>query len=203
MYSLLNIAALVRDLGRHPRAEQVATELLRAFAIGAGELELLDQLHYDENAQAQRRARVLAADAARPRALQVLAAARGFADELGIGAYAAAADVLEQTPIGDLDALRGFLRREVLADAWIAVGDVAVARWPRSLDVVTDGVLGVHAGDAELAAPWRVWTAQRGIGPEATAWPEGAMTALRASATATTSPSRIPQNATSMPVRAP
>src|SRR5438067_8361539 len=116
MYSLVNVAALVRDLGRHPRAEQVATELLRAFALGASELEVLDRLAYDDTAQAERRARVLAEDAARPRALQVLAAARGFADDLGIAAYTAAADVLEQAPLGDLDSLRGFLRREVLVD---------------------------------------------------------------------------------------
>jgi hypothetical protein len=190
MYSLVNIAALVRDLSRHPRAELVATGLLRAFALGASELELLDQLAYDDNAQALRRARVLADDAARPRALQVLAAARGFADHLGIDAYTAAADVLEQAPLGDLDALRGFVRREVLADAWTTASDVAVARWPRALDVVTDGVLGAHAGDDELAAPWRSWVRHRGIAPEATAWPEVVRTigALRRNAAAPPAP---------------
>jgi hypothetical protein len=190
MYSLVNVATLVRDLSRHPRAEQVATELLRAFALGPGELELLDQLAYDENAQAERRARVLVEDAARPRALQVLAAARRFADDIGIDAYSAAADVLEQAPLADLEALRGFVRRDVLADAWTSAADVAVARWPRALDVVTDGVLGVHAGDEELAAPWRSWAARRGIAPEATAWPEVVRTAraLRRNAAAPPAP---------------
>lgn len=172
MYSLVNIAALVRDLGRHPRAEQVATELLRAFALGPAELELLDALDYDETVHADRRQQALAADAAQPRALQVLAAARGFADGIGIDAYTAAVDVLENASIGDLEALRAFVRREVLADAWEGSGEVAVARWPRALDIVADGVLGAHSGDAQLVAPWRAWAARQGIAPEATAWPE-------------------------------
>ena len=171
---MVNIATLVRDLARHPRAERVATELLRGFALGPAELEQLDRIRYDDEAQARRRARVLDADAARPRALQVLAAARGFADDIGIDAYAAATDALEQAPIGDLDALAGFVRREVLAAAWASVADVpdvAVARWPRTLEVVTDGVLGTYADDDELAAPWMRWADEHGVAPEATAWP--------------------------------
>jgi hypothetical protein len=172
MYSLVNIAALVRDLGRHPRADAVATELLRAFALGPGDLERIEHLDCDETAQADRRARVLAEDAARPRALHVLAAARGFADGHGIDAYTAAADVLEGAPLGSLDALRVFVRRDVLAQAWTAAADVAVARWPKALDVVSDGILGAHAGDDQLAAPWQAWSARHGVAPEATAWPE-------------------------------
>ena len=172
MYSLVNIAAVVRDLSRHPRADEVATELLRAFALGAAGLERLNRLDYDETAQAQRRADALAADAARPRALKVLAAARSFADDLGIDAYAASVDVLETAPLGDLDSLRSFVRSEVLAECWTTAGDVAVARWPRALDVVSDGVVGVYAGDAQLAAPWRAWADAAGIAAEATAWPE-------------------------------
>jgi hypothetical protein len=172
MYSLVNVATLVRDLSRHQRAEQVATELLRAFALGPAELEHLDKVRYDEDGQAQRRAGALAADAARPRALQVLAAARGFADDFGIDAYAAAVDVLEQAALGDLDALRRFVREEVLADGWARGADVAVARWPRALDVVTDGVLGSYVGDDQLASPWLRWAAEHGVAPEATAWPD-------------------------------
>ena len=172
MYSLVNIAALVRDLGRHPRAEAVATQLLRAFALSPVDLERLDELDYDQSAQAERRARVLAEDAARPRALQVLAAARGFADGIGIDAYTAAAEILETAPMGDLEALRAFVRRDVLVDAWSADGDLSVARWPRALDIVGDGILGVHSGDRHLAQPWLSWAELHGIAPEATAWPE-------------------------------
>ena len=181
MYSLVNIATVVRDLSRHPRAGAVATELLRAFALGPGELESLDRLAYDEHAQAERRARVLGADAERPRAMQVLAAARGFADDIGIDAYSAAVDVLEAAPIGDLDALRAFVRRDVLVDAWAASGDLAVAQRPRALDIVGDGVLGAYAGDEALAAPWQTWADAHGIAPEANAWPEvvRAVAALR------------------------
>ena len=177
MYSLVNIAAVVRDLSRHRRAEAVATELLRVFALGPGDLERLDRTSradpfYDETAQAHYRDAVLAEDAARPRALQVLAAARSFASDVGIGAYTAATDVLEAAPLGDLDALRAFVRRDVLVDCWTNAADVSVARWPRALDVVSDGVLGVHSGDDRLAAPWRRWASAQGIEPEATAWPE-------------------------------
>lgn len=168
---MVNIAMLVRDLARQPRADRVATELLRAFALGPAELEQLDRIRCDDEAQARRRTRVLEADAARPRALQVLAAARGFADDIGIDAYAAAADALEQAPIGDLDALARFVRRDVLAEAWASTADVAVARWPRALDVVTDGVLGTYAGEGELATPWMQWADEHGVAPEATAWP--------------------------------
>jgi hypothetical protein len=174
VYSLVNIATLVRDLARHPRAERVATELLRAFALGPAELEALDRVRYDADAQARRRAAVLEADAARPRALHVLAAARGFADDLGIDAYVAAVDVLEQASIGDLEALARFVRDDVLTEAWAVdtdVADLVVARRPVALDVVVDGVLGTFAGDDELAAPWLRWAADHGIAPEATAWP--------------------------------
>src|SRR6059058_6048201 len=102
MYSLVNVATLVRDLARHERAEQVATELLRAFALDRHALDGLDTTAYDAGGAAARRIRVLAEDHRRPRALHVLAAARGFADDLGIDAYGAAVDVLESTPIGGL-----------------------------------------------------------------------------------------------------
>jgi hypothetical protein len=171
VYSLVNIATLVRNLARHPRAEQVATELLRALALGPADFDQLDRIRYEEETQGRRRASVLAADAARPRALEALAAARDFADDLGIDAYAAAVDVLEQAPLGDLDALARFVRHDVLAECWAITDDVAVARWPRALDVVTDGVLGAHAGDDELAGPWLAWADDHGIAPDATAWP--------------------------------
>ena len=177
MYSLVNIAAVVRDLSRHPRADQVATELLRAFALGPSELERLDRLDhdgldYDGAAQARRRAEAIAADAMRPRALQVLAATRSFAADIGMDAYSASLDVLETAPLGDLDALRAFVRHDVLADCWTTAGDVAVARWPRALDVVSDGIVGVYVDDEQLAAPWRAWSDRAGIEAEATAWPE-------------------------------
>src|SRR5438270_12794367 len=96
MYSLVNVATLVRDLARHPRAEEIATELLRAFALTSADLDVLESTVYDETAAAVRRSEALAADRVRPRALQVLAAARGFADDLGIDAYTAAVDVPER-----------------------------------------------------------------------------------------------------------
>jgi len=170
MYSLVNVATLVRDLARHERASQVATELLRAFALDAAALDSLEGTAYDAPAAAVRRTQVLADDSRRPRALQVLAAARGFAEDLGIDAYGAAVDVLESTPMGDLADLQAFVRTEVLADCWETSGDLAVARRPRALDVVTDGIIGTYAGDEVLSAPWRDWLASHPVGLAASAW---------------------------------
>src|SRR5438270_10640183 len=147
MYSLVNVATLVRDLARHERAAQVATELLRAFALDEAALDSLEQTAYDETAAAVRRTRVLADDREQPRALQVLAAARSFADDLGIDAYGAAVDVLEATPMGGLADLQTFVRTDVLAACWQTSGDLAVALRPQALDLVTDGILGPYAGD--------------------------------------------------------
>jgi hypothetical protein len=170
MYSLVNVATLVRDLARSPRAATVATELLRAFALDADALWSLDAVEV-ASAQADRRAQVLASDLASPRALTVLAAARGFAETLGIDAYSAAVDVLETAPLGGGEDLQAFVRHDVLADAWEAAGDVAVTRWPRALDVVADGVLGAFAGDDALAEPWRRWTTRHGLRPARSDWP--------------------------------
>jgi len=170
MYSLVNIATLVRDLARHQRAAQVATELLRAFALDDAAFDSLDHAAYDATAAAVRRTQVLAADRERPRALQVLAAARGFADDLGIDAYAAAVDVLESTPMGDLGDLQSFVRTDVLTACWQTSGDLAIARHPRALDLVTDGILGMYAGDDVLAEPWRRWLASNPVRPAATPW---------------------------------
>src|SRR3954467_3393151 len=145
MYSLVNVATLVRDLARHERAAEVATELLRAFALDAAALDSLEGTAYDAGAAAVRRTQVLSDDASRPGALQVLAAARGFADDLGIDAYGAAVDVLESTPISALADLQGFVRREVLAGCWQTSGELAVSHRPQALELVTDGVLGVYA----------------------------------------------------------
>ena len=51
-------------------------------------------------------------------------------------------------------------------------------------------MLGVHAGDDDLAAPWRSWANRRGIAPEATAWPQVVRTvrALRRNAAAAPAP---------------
>src|SRR3954468_22861433 len=170
MYSLVNVATLVRDLARHERAAQVATELLRAFALDAAALDSLEATAYDAAAAAVRRTQVLADDRDRPRALQVLAAARSFADDLGIDAYGAAVGVLEATPIGSLADLQAFVRTDVLADCWQTSGDLSVARWPQALDLVTDAILGTYAGNEVLVAPWRQWLAPHPVSPAPTGW---------------------------------
>jgi hypothetical protein len=171
MYSLVNVATLVRDLARHPSAGQVATELLRAFALGTDLVVKLEGQPYDGEAAALRRTRILAEDRMRPQALPVLAAARGFADELGIDAYVAAVDVLESATIGDLADLQAFLRRDVLAWCWQSTGDLAVTAFPVALDVVTDGVLGAYTGDDVLGGPWQEYVRAHNIAAAPADWP--------------------------------
>jgi hypothetical protein len=170
MYSLVNVATLVRDLARHDRAAQVATELLRAFALDEADLDSLEAAAYDPAVAAARRTQVLAADRGQPRALQVLAAARGFADDIGIDAYAATVDVLETTPMGGLADLQAFVRTDVLASCWHVVGDLAVALRPQALDLVTDGILGTYAGDHVLVGPWQRWRSTHPVAAAPTHW---------------------------------
>lgn len=170
MYSLVNIAALVRDLARHPSADVVAEELLRAFALDAAGLALLDELTVDAAALAVRRGDVLRADRERPRALHVLAATRSVAVDAGLSAYTSALDVLERATLGSLDDLRTFVRRDVLVDAWEGQEDLQVARYPRALDVVADGIVGAHAGDGVLGGPWRSAADDLDLEPASTPW---------------------------------
>jgi hypothetical protein len=175
VYSLVNVATLVRDLARSGRAVAVADELLRAFALGpADEVELARRASdvVGREQRAVRRAQALAQDDARPRALSVLAAARDVADDLGLRAWAAAVDGLEQAPLGDLHALRAFVRAEVLAPWWEGAGDLAVLRRPDAADVVADGVLAAYVGDTALGLEWRTFAAEAGVAPAPTAWPE-------------------------------
>src|SRR5947209_8402692 len=125
MYSLVNIATLVRDLGRLPAGDAVAADLLRAFALARPALDALDRFELDATA-ALARAEVVAAERFRPRALTVLAAARDVATELGIEAYAAAGDVLEQATMFGVDELHRFVRDDVVVGAWDVAGDLAV-----------------------------------------------------------------------------
>jgi hypothetical protein len=172
MYSFVNVATLVRDLARSPRAVPVATELLRALALEPGHLATLDDVRYDAPVQTARRDLLLAADALRPRALQVLAAARGYADLVGMDAYSAALDSLESAPLGDLADLRAFVRREVLAACWIDGDELSVALWPRAVDVVSDGVVAAYTGDPVLGGPWRAWLRGSAVEPAPTPWPD-------------------------------
>jgi hypothetical protein len=171
MYSLVNIAALVRDLSRHARSDAVAADLLRAFSLDAPALAALDAVRPDANA-AVVRARLLTADAARPRALQLLAAARADAADLGLDAYTAAVDRLECTPMGDLEGVVRFLRDEVLSAAWRGDEGLWVATVAHALDVVTDGVIASYAGDDNVGAQWRRWVAETECAVAPTPWPD-------------------------------
>ena len=165
MYSTVNIAVVIRDLSRLPRGDALAADLLHAFALDRAGLAALDRTTPLPAPVAAERQRLLAVAAARPRALEVMAGARVAAAERGMDAWLSSLGLLESAPMGDFADLAGWVRSDVLVEAWDRVDDVAVARHPHALDVVCDALLAQWNGDvdagvaAALAAPWREWTA--------------------------------------------
>lgn len=164
MYSFVNIATVIRDLARHERGALLADDLLRALELGPADLAQLDQLPRDASTGDRQRA-ALEASTSQPRALALLAAAREAATTDGLPGYVDALPALESAPMFGLDELLRFVRNEVLRDnsgrAPVAPGnDIAVIRYPRALDIVTDGVTGSWVGDSDLAGTWRGWSRQ-------------------------------------------
>lgn len=166
MYSFVNAAVVARDLSRHDYGGALAADLLHGLALDENALAVLDGLPAVTDASERRQAldQGVAAEAT---ALQVMSAVRQAADDSGLSAWMSSLGLLEAAPMGGWDELRRWVRGELLADAWDRVGDVAVARWPHALDVVTDGLLVTYVGSADpsvaapLARPWRSWTRRR------------------------------------------
>ena len=154
MYSLVNIATVVRDLARHDGAVVLVDDLLRAFALGPAQLAEIDGLPRPDS-MAARRERAVVVAKTQPRALALLAAARTAAATDGLPGYVDALPALESAPMFGVDELLTFVRTEVLVDAWARSGGIHVARYPRAIDIVSDGLVGSWAGDEELAAAWR------------------------------------------------
>lgn len=157
MYSLVNVAALVRDVARLDTAPAVVSDLLHAFGLDDVDLAQLDALVYDDEAHERARDRVLVAAGAGAGALQVLAATRDVATDLGLAAYTAAADVLEHATIGSAADVHRFVRHEVLDAGWESADAIAVARRPRAITVVADAVVGSWVDNDALRAPWSAW----------------------------------------------
>lgn len=175
MYSLVNIAAVCRDLARLPQGGAVVDDLLDAFALDEDALAVLDRMH-DPVASALRDV-VLEECEARPGALQLLGAVRTVAATHGWPAYAAAAAELDRAPIGGAADLVRFVGDEVLDAAWRHTMGLSVARWPRAIELVTDGVLASYAGPgcgpsaSRLGRLWRRWLATPHPGPAVVADP--------------------------------
>jgi hypothetical protein len=168
VYSLVNVAALIRDLARLPAGPALAADLRQAFALTPPDLEVLDALGRQVSpADGVRRAAVLRADASRPPALTLLAAARSAADTHGLAAYGGSLDVLAAATIGGLEDLVRFVRHDLLAAAWSGDGDLRVASYPAALDVVTDGIVATWAGRADIGRAWRRWCGAHGEPPPA------------------------------------
>jgi hypothetical protein len=168
MYSLTNIATVVRDVARHERATQIVADLLLAFALDSQALGRLDRLPRAPGQQI-RRDRLVHAERRRPGALELLAATRSAADRHGLAAYSAALPALEAAPMFGLDELMAFVRDEVLEDAWLRVGDLSIARWPTAIEIVADGLAGSWSGDPLLGAAWRQWIDAAGTADAAAA----------------------------------
>jgi hypothetical protein len=171
MYSLVNMPTVVRDLARHPRAHELAGDLLHALTLTATDLDLLQQLPYDVSAAARLRADLLAEDRARPRALTVLAAAREMASGIGVDAYSLALVELEHAPLGDLDELLRFVRHEVLAKVWTGDEDVSICTHPRAVAIVTDAVTATYSQDPRLGYAWREFCDDHVVALDPT-WPD-------------------------------
>jgi hypothetical protein len=172
VYSLVNVAALIRDLARLPAGPALVADLCQAFALTPPDLEVLDALGRQvPPADGARRAALLRAEASRPRALTLLAAARSAADTHGLAAYDGSVDALASATIGGLDDLVRFVRHELLAAAWSGDGDLRVASYPAALDVVTDGIVATWAGRADIGRAWRRWCDAHGEPPPAADYP--------------------------------
>lgn len=160
-YSIVNIAAVVRDLSRLPTGAVLALDLARALSLGARDLAVLDRLPVVDAAP-ERRRRALAVAETSPHAHDLLAATTAAATEAGLAAWSRALPQLEAATLGGAADLIRWLRHEVLAGCWERRAEVAVARWPHALDVVADAALsGWAQAEPALARPWRGWSAQQ------------------------------------------
>jgi hypothetical protein len=161
-YSMVNVPCLVRDLGRHPRGGELATELLRAASLRPEQFASLDRVRVAADAAVRREA-LATRMSIEPRALQVLAATRDVATTSGIDAWTAAVDVLETAPMGALADLVDMVKDELCDSAWMRADGLAVTTWTTALDVVADGVRATYAAEicpeiaAPLGRPWRRW----------------------------------------------
>lgn len=170
VYSMVNVPCLTRDLARHPRGGELATDLLRAAALGPAELASLDTVRVALDAS-ERRDALATRMSIEPRALQVLAATRDVASTAGLEAWTAAVDVLEAAPMGALTDLVDFVRDEVCDVAWSRADGLAVTPHTPALDVVSDGIRATYADEicpeiaGPLGRPWRRWLATTGHPP--------------------------------------
>src|SRR4051794_39348042 len=163
MYSIANIAVVVRDLARHPQGARLVDDLRHVLALDDAALAILDQQRVPAE-DAVRRERLAEQLSVQPRALAVLSAARDAAEVAGWAAWSSALPLLDSAPMGGCAELLAWVRDDLLSAAWHRSGDLAVARYPVALDVVCDGLLASWAGpdagsDAALGGVWRTWTA--------------------------------------------
>ena len=170
VYSMVNVPCLARDLVRHPRGSELATDLLRATALGPAEFASLDAVRISADAPVRREA-LATRMALEPRALHVLAATRDVAESVGLEAWTAAVDVLEAAPMGAVTDLVDLVRDEICDAAWSRADGLAVTPHTTALDVVADGIRATYADEicpeiaGPLGRPWRRWLAASGHGP--------------------------------------
>jgi hypothetical protein len=167
MYSLVNVAVVVRDLSRHQHGVALAADLLHVLALDDAALAELDALAPPPDAGVLRRPLIESVSVQAP-ALQLMATARAASETAGFAAWSESLGLLEAAPMGGWHELHRWVTDELLDAAWDRVGDVAVVRRPGALAVVDDGILTTYAEagpDHPLARRWRTWTAAHDVAP--------------------------------------
>jgi hypothetical protein len=159
VYSSVNIAVVVRDLAGHPYGRALADDLLHVLGLDDVALMHLDRSRPRPWA-GRTRDRLERSLGGEQRALVALATSRAAAREAGLAAWSTARPTLEAAPMGGWSELSRWVRDELLDVAWLRTVGLVVARWPRALEAVLDGLRATYAGadPGGLAQPWRRWT---------------------------------------------
>ncbi|MDQ1704868.1 MAG: hypothetical protein QOF18_1234 [Frankiaceae bacterium] len=158
MYSVVNIAAVVRDLSRHPHGGALARDLTHVLSLDLAALAEMDA-GADPNGAARLAEQAIARVTAEPLALELLAAARQVSDVAGLAAWTSSIDLLERAPLGGAGELHRWLRDELLEIGWQHGDGISLARFPVALDIVCAGMLDTYVGGPVVDTSWRRWVA--------------------------------------------
>ncbi|HEX3005189.1 MAG TPA: hypothetical protein VHO27_13335 [Angustibacter sp.] len=177
-YSLVNASALGFDLVRLPGGPNVAEVVVRAMDADESALQELANAHPGPCRTSCWDAAVAAATA-RPPMRAALELAAEAIDLAAAGDQRASQELVTRlgaAPLGDLQALDRFVRRDVLDWTWETAGDVALQRLRDRLaaDVLVDAATSAYCAQLlddddrrHLAAPYLTATRQAGAAPDA------------------------------------
>lgn len=177
-YSLVNASALGFDLVRLPGGPNVAEVVVRALDADEAGLQELANVHPGP-CRATCWDAAVRATAGRPPMRAALQLAAEAVDLAAAGDERGSQELVTRlgaAPLGDLQALDRFVRRDVLDWTWETAGDVSVQRLRDRLaaDVLVDAATSAYCsqllGDDErrhLAAPYLTATREASLRPDA------------------------------------